>query len=120
MFSLVPIGQETTARTPDFPQRTTNFNGMTKIVTGGTLVAKVTDVRRRLLAVTIFVAALFRLQAAPVTLAEFPFQYREGLLWIEVNIPQSEEPLNFLLDTGAEVSVINLNTARRIGLKLGQ
>jgi hypothetical protein len=68
----------------------------------------------------VFAAALVRLQAAPVTLAEFPFEYREGLLWIEVVIPQSEKPLNFLVDTGAGVSVINLNTAKRIGLKLGQ
>ena len=51
---------------------------------------------------------------------EFPFEYREGLLWVEVVIPQAEKPLNFLVDTGAGVSVINLNTAKRIGLKLGQ
>jgi hypothetical protein len=68
----------------------------------------------------ILAAALFQLQAAPITLAEFPFQYHEGLLWIEVTIPQSDKPLNFLLDTGAGVSAINLNTAKRIGLKLGQ
>jgi hypothetical protein len=68
----------------------------------------------------ILVAALFQSQAAPVVLAEFPFQYREGLLWVEVTIPQSDKPLNFLLDTGAGVSAINLNTAKRIGLKLGQ
>lgn len=68
----------------------------------------------------VFAAALLRVQAAPVTLAEFPFEYREGLLWIEVVIPQSEKPLNFLVDTGAGVSVINLNTAKLIGLKLGQ
>lgn len=66
------------------------------------------------------VAALFRVQAAPVVLAEIPFQYREGLLWVEVNIPQSEKPLSFLLDTGAGVSAINLATAKRIGLKLGR
>ena len=78
------------------------------------------DVRRRLLAVTVLAAALLRLQAAPITLAEFPFQFREGLLWIEVIVPQSERPLNFLVDTGAGVSAINLNTAKRIGLKLGQ
>ncbi len=77
-------------------------------------------VRCRLFATIILVTALFRLQAAPVALAEFPFQYREGLLWIEVSIPQSDKPLNFLLDTGAGVSAINLNTAKRIGLKLGQ
>jgi len=77
-------------------------------------------VRCRLLAVMVFAAALLQLQAAPVSLAEFPFQFREGLLWVEVTLPQSEKPLNFLLDTGAGVSVINLNTAKRIGLKLGQ
>ena len=54
------------------------------------------------------------------TSTEFPFEYREGLLWIKVAIPQSEQPLNFLVDTGAGVSAINLNTAKRIGLKLGQ
>jgi len=77
-------------------------------------------VRCRLLAVMVFAAALLQLQAAPVTLAEFPFQFREGLLWVEVTLPQSEKPLNFLLDTGAGVSVINLNTAKRLGIKLGQ
>jgi hypothetical protein len=77
-------------------------------------------VRCRLFATIILFAAFFQLQAAPATLAEFPFQYREGLLWVEVTIPQSDKPLNFLLDTGAGVSAINLNTAKRIGLKLGQ
>jgi len=66
------------------------------------------------------VAALFQVQAAPTTLAEFPFQFREGLIWVEVIVPQSEKPLNFLLDTGAGCSVINLTTAKRIGLKLGR
>lgn len=60
------------------------------------------------------------MQAAPVPLAEFPFQFREGLLWVEVSIPQSGKPLNFLVDTGAGVSVINLSTAKRIDLKLGR
>ncbi len=41
-------------------------------------------------------------------------------MWIEVKVPQSEKPLNFLMDTGAGVSVINLNTAKRIGLNLGR
>jgi hypothetical protein len=68
----------------------------------------------------IYVAALLRLQAAPVTLAEFPFRFSEGLLWIEVRVPQSDEPLHFLLDTGAGASVMNLSTAKRLGLKLGQ
>lgn len=64
--------------------------------------------------------ALARGEVAAASPTEFPFEYREGLLWIKVAIPQSEQPLNFLVDTGAGVSVINLNTAKRIGLKLGQ
>src|SRR5258708_2383625 len=50
---------------------------------------------------------------------ELPVQFREGLLWLEVHLPQSEKPLHFLLDSGASVSVINLATARQLGLKLG-
>lgn len=68
----------------------------------------------------VFVVALVRLEAAPSALAEFPFEFREGFLWVEVNVPQSKNPLNFLVDTGAGVSVINLSTAKRIGLKLGR
>lgn len=74
----------------------------------------------RLWTLILFVTALWRSVAAPVTLAEIPFQYREGFLWVEVNISESKKPLNFLLDTGAGVSTINLATAKRIGLKLGQ
>jgi hypothetical protein len=51
---------------------------------------------------------------------EFPFQLRDGLIWIQVRVPQSVQPLNFMLDTGAQVSVIHLGTARRLGLKPGQ
>lgn len=50
--------------------------------------------------------------------AEFPFEYREGLLWVQVRVPDRPEPLRFLLDSGAEVSVINLDTAKRLGLSL--
>ena len=68
----------------------------------------------------VYAVALLRAEAAPTTLTEFPFEFREGLLWVEVNVPQSKKPLNFLVDTGAGVSVINLSTAKRIGLKLGR
>ncbi len=68
-----------------------------------------------------FIAALLRVQAAPSSsCAEFPFEFREGFLWVQVNVPQSFKPLNFLLDTGASVSVINLDTAQRLKLRLGQ
>ncbi len=71
-----------------------------------------------LCAVLFFAAALTGVQSAPAS--EFPFEFREGSLWIEVNVPQSKAPLNFLVDTGAGVSVINLSTAKRIGLKFGR
>ncbi len=71
-----------------------------------------------LCAVLFFAAAPTGVQAAPAS--EFPFEFREGLLWIEVNVPQSKAPLNFLVDTGSGVSVINLSTAKRIGLKFGR
>ncbi|MCW5555516.1 MAG: aspartyl protease family protein [Verrucomicrobiae bacterium] len=63
-------------------------------------------------------AAVARGEMSNSVPAEFPFQLREGLLWVEVNTPESAKPLNFLLDTGAEVSVINLSTAKRLGFSL--
>jgi len=48
-----------------------------------------------------------------------PFEYREGFLWIQVQVPQSDRPLNFILDTGADVSAINCGTAKALGLKTG-
>ena len=64
--------------------------------------------------------ALFSATAAPSSPAEFPFEFRGGLIWVRVDLPQSSEPLNFLLDSGAGVSVINLPTAKTLGVKLGQ
>ncbi len=60
------------------------------------------------------------MQAAPEPLVEIPFQFREGLIQVRVKVPQSAEPLNFLVDTGASVSVIDLHTAQRLGLKPGK
>ena len=55
-------------------------------------------------------------QDAPI---EIPLELREGLLWIKVTLPESAQPLNFLLDTGAGASVINRGTADRLALPLG-
>lgn len=59
--------------------------------------------------------------AQPVRSAscDLPIQFREGLLWLEVCVPQSKEPLLFLVDSGASVSVLNLATAQRLRLPLG-
>ena len=50
-------------------------------------------VSRCFCAALVLAAALARVQAASVSLAEFPFEFREGLLWVEVNVSQSKKPL---------------------------
>ncbi len=74
----------------------------------------------RLSVIATLAAALLDTQAETAPLAEFPFEFREGLIWLRVNVSQSAQPLNFLLDTGAGVSVIHLRTAQRLGLKSGE
>ena len=69
----------------------------------------------------LFAAALFNaLAVEPGVNREFPFQFHDGLIWLKVRVPQFAEPLNLLLDSGAEVSVLNLGTAQKLGLKLGR
>jgi predicted aspartyl protease len=51
--------------------------------------------------------------------SEFPFQSRDGLIWLQVHARESDQPLNFLLDSGAGASVVNLPTAQKLGLKHG-
>jgi hypothetical protein len=75
----------------------------------------------RLALKVLLAAALSPVQAAGQDSArEFPFEFREGLIWVKVRVPESVEPLNFLLDSGASVSVVRLRAAKRLGLKLGQ
>lgn len=58
--------------------------------------------------------------AWPGFAAEFPFQWRAGLIWVQIDSPHSAKPLHFILDSGAEASVIDLQTARRLHLEFGQ
>jgi hypothetical protein len=48
--------------------------------------------------------------------AQIPFEFRDGLIWMKVKAEGSREPLHFLLDSGAGSSVVDLTTARRLGL----
>ncbi len=48
-----------------------------------------------------------------------PFQLRDGMVWLKVAVAGKSEPLNFLLDSGAGASVLDLAAARRLGCKLG-
>lgn len=49
-----------------------------------------------------------------------PFQFRDGMIWLKIIVDGKSEPLNFLLDSGAGASVLDLRTARRLGMPLGQ
>ncbi len=51
---------------------------------------------------------------------DFAFDFHEGLIWIEVKTGASVEPLTFLLDTGASVSVLDLQALKRLGLPKGE
>jgi len=65
-----------------------------------------------------FGAAAFPTDAAPSV--EIPFEFHDGFIWLRVSTPFSAQPLNFLLDTGASASVLDLAAARRLGLTLAE
>ena len=48
-----------------------------------------------------------------------PFEYRGGLIWVKVKAEGHREPLNFLLDSGAGASVLSLEAAEKLKIKLG-
>src|SRR5690348_5042915 len=58
--------------------------------------------------------------AAATHVQEFPFQFKEGMLWVQVQAVGVAKPLNFLLDSGAGVSVLDLRAARSLGVWLGR
>lgn len=93
---------------------------LSPIVSAGTRAAMSRSVR---LIPVIFIAlwaTLISAKPAQSSPAEFPFEHRGGLIWVRVSVPQSAELLNFLLDSGAGVSVVNLRTAKRLGMELGR
>jgi len=42
------------------------------------------------------------------------------MIWLKVDVATQPAPLNFLLDSGAGKSVLNLGTAQRLGVRLGE
>src|SRR6266481_4864922 len=76
--------------------------------------------RGLLRAAVVWACLLAQAHAQSQSLAEIPISYRDGLVWVRVQIPQSAEPLNFLLDSGAATSVLTRQTAQRLGIKLLQ
>lgn len=77
-------------------------------------------VRLRLCVSLVLAFRLLSGDASASAAPELPLQFQDGLLWLGVNLPPSKEPLHFLLDSGASSSAVNLDTARRLGLKLGR
>src|SRR6516165_3975459 len=73
----------------------------------------------RLWAFAMVIELLLQCAAKPEALREIPFQYRDGLIWVKVELVGNRPPLNFLLDSGASVSAIDLQTAQADGLHLG-
>tara|TARA_R110002096_G_scaffold42144_21_gene113816 strand:- start:4108 stop:4944 length:837 start_codon:yes stop_codon:yes gene_type:complete len=49
-----------------------------------------------------------------------PIQSRSGLVWVNVTSDSGKRPLTFIVDTGAEETVLNLQTAETLGLSLGR
>jgi aspartyl protease len=86
----------------------------------GTWPAKALTMLAQWSAVLICLTAWSLSPAAETPSAEIPFELHGGLLWVQVEVPQSAGPLKFLVDSGASASVINLCTAKRLGLKLAQ
>ncbi len=67
----------------------------------------------RFLLCTLLAALLLPLSVRSEILGEMQSQYREGLIWLKVDLVGKSELLNFLLDSGARISV------RSIGVHLG-
>ena len=68
---------------------------------------------------TLLTALLLQISARAEVLGEIHSQYRDGLIWLKVDNPRKSEPLNFLLDSGAGISVVDLRTACSLGVHLG-
>ena len=52
--------------------------------------------------------------------AEIPFEFRDGLICLDVKTASAGRPLRFVLDSGAGISALNLEAARKLNLKLGE
>ena len=57
--------------------------------------------------------------AAASEVASHPVEFRDGFLWVKVAVAGEPVPLNFVVDSGAALSVLDVAAARRLGMKLG-
>jgi Aspartyl protease len=78
------------------------------------------NIKRKLMGLGLLLLLCQAVSAWCGPLATIPFKQRAGLIWVQVDNPAGGKPLQFILDSGAEASVLDLETARRIHLELGQ
>lgn len=76
--------------------------------------------RKCVICIFLFAAGLLLAEPVVPVGCELPIDFREGLLWLKVDVTQSAKPLNFLVDCGASDSMLNEATARQLGLKPGR
>jgi hypothetical protein len=69
--------------------------------------------------VAVFLALFLAVSAHSETPNEIRFEYQDGLIWLKAEVPGQTKSLNFLLDSGAGVSVIDLDQARALGMRIG-
>lgn len=73
---------------------------------------------RSILIGLVFAAALFTSKTSLASTGSIPFEFRDGLIWVQVETPSG--PLHFVLDSGAGASVIDSRAAAVLGLKMGR
>jgi hypothetical protein len=76
--------------------------------------------KRGLAFFVLFLLVCQGVSAWSATISEVPFTFRAGLIWVNLENPRGGKPLNFILDSGAEASVIDIQAAKRLHLELGQ
>jgi hypothetical protein len=73
---------------------------------------------RLIYAITILIAS--QIPVLALTPQEIPFELRDGFVWIEVAAARADRPLHFLLDSGAQVSVVNSTVGKKLGMQGGK
>ena len=73
----------------------------------------------RLFAYAAVLTLLLAVSARSGVTNEIRFRYLDGLIWLKVEVPGKNESLNFLLDSGAGVSVLDLGRASNLGIRIG-
>lgn len=67
----------------------------------------------------VLLPAVFLQSAWAKTGTEIPFELRDGLICLNVKVATTNSPLRFVLDSGAGMSALNLDAARRLKVRLG-